>query len=146
MQHREDRPVASLGAERVIDYSRADFADGSQHYDVVVDIGGCSPVSRLRRALTPTGTLVIVGGEGGGRWSPGMGRQLLAVLLSGFVAQRLTMARCKEHHSGLEQLASLAAQGRITPVVERAFPLEQVAEAMRHLEAGKARGKLVITI
>lgn len=137
--------VASLGAERVIDYTSSDFADGSQRHDVVVDIGGCSSVSRLRRALTPTGTLVIVGGEGGGRWSPGMGRQLLAVILSGFVAQRLTMAICKEHHSGLEQLARLAAHGQITPVIERSFPLEQAGDAMRHLEAGKARGKLVIT-
>lgn len=137
--------VASLGAERVIDYTSSDFADGSQRHDVVVDIGGCSSVSRLRRALTPTGTLVIVGGEGGGRWSPGMGRQLLAVILSGFVAQRLTMAICKEHHSGLEQLARLAADGQIIPVIERSFPLEQAGDAMRHLEAGKARGKLVIT-
>jgi len=138
--------VASLGAERVLDYTRDDFADGSQRYDVVLDIGGCSPVSRLRRALTPRGTLVIVGGEGGGRWSPNMGRQLYALALSPFVAQRLTMAVNKEHYEGLAQLARLAAAGKITPVIERSYPLEQVPDAMRHLEAGKARGKLAIRV
>jgi len=138
--------VASLGVERVIDYTQADFADGWEHYDVVLDIGGCSPVSRLRRALTPKGTLVIVGGEAGGRWNPNMGRPLLALALSPIVAQRLTMTVNKEHYEGLEQLARLAAAGQITPVVERSYALEEVPDAMRHLEAGKARGKLAIRV
>jgi NADPH:quinone reductase-like Zn-dependent oxidoreductase len=138
--------VASLGAERVIDYTRDDFADGTKQYDVILDIGGMSSVSRLRRALSSTGTLVIVGGEGGRRWSPGMGRQLWALALSPFVAQRLTMVVCKEHFSGLERLAELAATEQITPAVERTYPLEQVADAMRHLEAGQVRGKVVIAV
>jgi len=138
--------VASIGAEHVIDYRKADFADGAARYDVVIDIGGMSSLSRLRRALTPKGTLVIVGGEGGGRWSPNMGRQLLALALSPFVAQRLAMALCKEHHSGLEQLAQLAATGQITPVIDRTFALEDMPDAMRHLEAGEARGKLAIRV
>lgn len=138
--------VAALGAERVLDYTKHDFADGSEHYDVVIDIGGKSSISRLRRALTPKGTLVLVGGEDGGRWNPGMGRQLLALMLSPFVAQRLKMLVCKEHHTGLERLAELAAAGSITPVIERAYLLEQVPDAMRHLAAGRARGKLVIRV
>lgn len=138
--------VASLGAEHVIDYTVDDFADGTRKYDVILDIGGVSPVSRLRRALTPKGTLVIVGGEGGGTWSPGMGRQLEAVAMSPFVGQRLTMAMNKENFSGLERLAQLATAGKITSVVERSYPLAQVPDAIRHLEAGKARGKVVIAI
>lgn len=138
--------VASLGAVHVIDYTKDDFADGTQKYDVILDIGGMSPVSRLRRALTPKGTLVIVGGEGGSTWSPGMGRQLKAAALSPFVGQRLTMAMNKEHFSGLERLAELAIAGKITSVVERSYPLAQVPDAIRHLEAGKARGKVVITV
>ena len=138
--------VASLGAERVIDYTVEDFADGAQTYDVVLDIGGMSRVSHLRHALTRKGTLVIVGGEGGSTWSPGMGRQLTAVALSPFVAQRLTMVLNKEHYAGLERLAALAAAGKITSVIERSYPLAQVPDAVRHLEAGKVRGKVVINI
>lgn len=138
--------VAALGTVRVIDYIAEDFADGSQKYDVILDIGGMSSVSRLRRALTPKGTLVIVGGESGSTWSPGMSRQLLAAVLSPFVGQRLTMAMNKEHYSGLERLAKLAADGQITSVIERSYSLAQVPDAIRHLEAGKARGKVVITV
>src|SRR5262249_19076612 len=138
--------VASLGVERVINYTTEDFADGTQRYDIILDIGGMSPVSRLRRALTPTGTLVIVGGESGGTWNPGMGRQLHAAAMSPFVGQRLTMAMNKEHYSGLERLAELAADGRVSSVIERSYPLAQVPDAIRHLEAGKARGKVVITL
>ena len=138
--------VAALGTVRVIDYIAEDFADGSQKYDLILDIGGMSSVSRLRRALTPKGTLVIVGGESGSTWSPGMSRQLLAAVLSPFVGQRLTMAMNKEHYSGLERLAKLAADGQITSVIERSYSLAQVPDAIRHLEAGKARGKVVITV
>lgn len=138
--------VTALGAEHVIDYTKDDFADGTQKYDVILDIGGVSPVSRLRRALTPKGTLVIVGGEGGSTWSPGLGRQLKAAAISPFVGQRLTMAMNKEHFSGLERLAELATAGKITSVVERSYPLAQVPDAIRHLEMGRARGKVVITV
>ncbi|HEY5246885.1 MAG TPA: NAD(P)-dependent alcohol dehydrogenase [Dermatophilaceae bacterium] len=138
--------VTALGAEHVIDYTKDDFADGTQKYDVILDIGGVSPVSRLRRALTPKGTLVIVGGEGGSTWSPGLGRQLKAAAISPFVGQRLTVAMNKEHFSGLERLAELATAGKITSVVERSYPLAQVPDAIRHLEMGRARGKVVITV
>ncbi|MGH9122768.1 MAG: NAD(P)-dependent alcohol dehydrogenase, partial [Acidimicrobiales bacterium] len=119
--------VRSIGADHVIDYRREDFAKGSSRYDVILDVGGCSSLSRLRRALTPTGTLVMVGGEGG-RWT-GMGRQLKAVALSPFVGQRLAMKTPKETAADLERLARLLLDGQLTPVLDRTFPLEEAAEA-----------------
>jgi len=138
--------VAALGAERVIDYTREDFADGARTYDVVLDIGGLTPVSRLRHALTRNGTLVIVGGEGNSTWSPGMGRQMTAMALSPFVAQRLTMVVNKEHYAGLERLAELATAGKVRSFIDRAYPLAEAQEAVRYLETGKVRGKVVITL
>jgi NADPH:quinone reductase-like Zn-dependent oxidoreductase len=138
--------VRSLGAVRVLDYATEDFADGRQHYDLVLDVGGNSSLRRLRRAQTPTGTLVIVGGEGGDSLTGGMGRQLLGALMSPFIGQRLTMVASKEHYSGLERLAELAAQGHLTPAVDRTYPLDRVPDAMRDLMAGRARGKLVIAV
>ena len=137
--------VRSIGADNVIDYTRDDFADGDAHYDLVLDIGGNSSLSRLRGALSPHGTLVIVGGEDGGRWF-GFGRQLRALALSPFVRQRLTTFIAKEHHAGLERLTEFVQNDQLVPVIERTYPLDAVPEAMRHLEAGQARGKLVITV
>jgi NADPH:quinone reductase-like Zn-dependent oxidoreductase len=111
--------VTALGARQVIDYTREDFADGSYTYDAVVDIGGMTSLSRLRRILQPRGTLVIVGGESGRRWSPGMGRQLRATVLSPIVSQRLTPTLDKEQHSGLDRVAKLADTGEVTPSTER---------------------------
>jgi len=138
--------VRSIGADHVIDYTRDDFADGRQRYDLILDIGGNSPLSRLRRALTPTGTLVLVGGEHGDRWTGGMSRQLRAVALSPFVRQRLTMKIPKEHHTDMQRLADLIEAGKLTPTIDKTYPLHQAPEAMRHLEAGRARGKLVIAV
>ncbi|MGI8938396.1 MAG: NAD(P)-dependent alcohol dehydrogenase [Iamia sp.] len=137
--------VRSLGADHVIDYTQADFADGTERYDVVIDIGGSSPLSRLRRALTHKGTLVIVGGEDGGKLT-GMGRQLRAVALSPFVPQHLTMLLPKEHYRDLEQLTELIEAGTVTPSIHRTYPLDQAADAMRQLVAGKVHGKIAITI
>jgi len=136
----------SIGADHVIDYSRDDFAAGAERYDLVLDIGGNSSLSRLRRVLTPRGTLVLVGGEGGGRWFGGMDRPLRAVALSPFVAQRLAMKVPKESYVDLERLAELIEAGRVRPVVDRTYPLRDAPEAMRHLEAGLARGKVVISV
>ncbi|MDX6360501.1 MAG: hypothetical protein QOH37_3555 [Nocardioidaceae bacterium] len=137
--------VTALGARHVIDYAREDFADGSRTYDVVVDTGGMTSVSRLRRALRPKGTLVIVGGEGGSTWSPGMGRQLKAAVMSPVVSQRLKSILNKEHYTGLDRLAKLAATGEVAPCIERSYPLAEVPDAVRRLEAGKVRGQVVIT-
>jgi|tagenome__1003787_1003787.scaffolds.fasta_scaffold20777919_1 NADPH:quinone reductase-like Zn-dependent oxidoreductase len=137
--------VRSIGADHVIDYTRDDFATGPQRYDLILDIGGNAPLARLRRALTPSGTLVLVGGENGGRWI-GMDRQLRALALSPFVHQRLTMKIPNENGADLERLAQLVEAGQLVPVIDKTYPLDQVPAAMRHLEAGHARGKLVITV
>ena len=115
-------------------------------YDLILDIGGNSSLSRLRSALTPTGTLVIVGGEEGGKWTGGFGRSLRAPLLSPFVRQKLTMLASKERASDQERLTRLIEAGKVTPSIDSTYPLDRVPEAMRHLESGKVRGKIVITI
>jgi len=138
--------VRSLGADHVLDYTRDDFADGSQKYDLILDIGGIPTLSRLRRALTSTGTAVIVGGEDGGNVTGGFGRSLRAPLVSMFVRQRLAMLASKERATDLERLAPLIEAGQVVPSIDRTYPLEQVPDAMRHLEAGRVRGKVAITI
>ena len=114
--------VRSLGADHVIDYTREDFADGGPGYDLILDVGGNSPLSRLRRALTPNGTLVIVGGEEGGKWTGGFGRSLRAPLLSPFVGQRLTMLASKERATDQERLTPLLEAGTLTPTLDRTSP------------------------
>ena len=137
--------VRSLGADHVLDYTRDDFADGAHRYDLILDIAGNAPLSRLRRALAPTGTVVIVGGEEGGKWTGGFGRSLRAPVLSPFVRQRLTMLASKERASDLERLTPLLEAGKITPSIDHSYPLGRVPDAMRHLQAGKTRGKIAIT-
>ena len=136
--------VRSIGADEVIDYTRADFADGRQHHDLILDIGGSSRLSRLRRALTPAGTLVIAGGEGG-RWT-GVGRQLRAAMLSSVVRQRLTMYISKHRQADLEELRQQIEAGRLTPMVGKTYPLPDAPQAIRHLEDGRAQGKIAITV
>jgi NADPH:quinone reductase-like Zn-dependent oxidoreductase len=138
--------VRSLGADQVVDYTRDDFADGTDRYDLILDIAGNPTLSRLRHALTPTGTAVIVGGEQGGNLTGGMNRHLRALSLSPFIRQRLTMLTPKENASVLERLTDLIEGGQVTPSIDRTYPLERAPEAMRHLDAGKVRGKIAITI
>lgn len=139
--------VRSIGAERAIDYTREDFADGRQHYDVILDTAGNRPLSHLRRALTPRGTLVIVGGEGGGRWLGGFPRQILwAPMLSPFVGQQLRSLSSTARKGDLQFLKELIEAGKVTPVIDRTYPLSKVPEAIRYLEEGHARGKVVITV
>lgn len=138
--------VRSLGANHVIDYTRDDFADGEERYDVILDIGGNPSLSRLRRALAPKGTLVIVGGETGGRWLGGTDRQLRALLLSRFVDQKLTTFISDENREDLIVLKELIDAGEITPVIDRTYPLADAPQAIRYLEQGHARGKVVITV
>jgi NADPH:quinone reductase-like Zn-dependent oxidoreductase len=137
--------VRSVGADHVIDYTREDFADGRNRYDVILDIAGNRSLSELRRALTPRGTLVIVGGEDAGNWL-GVRRQLRAAALSPFVRQKLGFFISKERRQDLEELRRLLEAGTIRPVVDRTFPLEEVPAAIRYLRDGQARGKVVITI
>lgn len=138
--------VRALGADRVIDYLQADFADEGRRYDAIVDIGGNASLSRLRRALTPAGVLVIAGGETGGRWLGGSDRQLRAILLSRFVGQRLTTFVCSENHADLLVLKELVEAGRVAPVLDRSYPLAEAPQAIRYVHEGHARGKVVVTV
>jgi NADPH:quinone reductase-like Zn-dependent oxidoreductase len=138
--------VRSLGADHVIDYTRDDFAHGDTRYDLILDIAGNPTISRLRRALTPTGTAVLVGGEEGGDLTGGMNRQLAALATSPFVRQRLTMSVPKESATDLNRLTELIEAGKVVPSVDRIYPLDQAPQAMRHLEAGNVRGKVAITL
>jgi NADPH:quinone reductase-like Zn-dependent oxidoreductase len=138
--------VTSLGADHVIDYRRDDFADGERRYDVILDIGGNSSLSRLRRALTAKGTLVIIGGETGGRWLGGNDRQIRALLLSPFVGQKLSTLMPKENHEDMIALKELIEAGKVTPVIDRAYALSEAPAAIRYMQEGNARGKVVITV
>lgn len=137
--------VTSLGAHHVIDYTQEDWADGSRHYDLILDIAGNPSLRRLRRALTPRGTAVFVGGEQAGAIT-GMGRQVRGALLSPFVGQRLVLFLARERGTDYEELAGLIETGHLAPSVDRTFPLERAAEAMRLLEDGRIRGKVAITL
>jgi len=138
--------VRSLGADHVIDYTRDDFAEGEQRYDVILDIGGNPSLSRLRRALAPKGTLVIVGGETDGRWLGGTDRQIRALMLSPFLGQKLGTFISKENHEDMLVLKELIEAGKITPVIDRTYPLTEAPQAIQYLEQGHARGKVVITV
>jgi NADPH:quinone reductase-like Zn-dependent oxidoreductase len=138
--------VGSIGADEVIDYTRTDVTDGARQWEVIVDTGGRRTLAQLRRALTPTGTLVIVGGEGGGRWLGGFLRNLRAPLVSRFIGQRLRMLASKPNQDDLQVLRELVEAGKLRPLVGQTYPLSEVPEAMRALEAGTTRGKIVITV
>ena len=138
--------VRSVGADEVIDYTRQDVTDGTRQWEVIIDTGGRRTLSQLRRALTPNGTLVIVGGEGGGRWMGGFLRNLRAPVVSRFVGQRLRMLVSKEGQEDLEVLRELIEAGKLKPLIGRTYPLGEAPEAMRALEAGNTRGKIVITV
>jgi NADPH:quinone reductase-like Zn-dependent oxidoreductase len=136
----------AIGADHVIDYTRADFADRTNRYDVILDIGGNRRLSHLRRALTPKGRLVIVGGETDGRWLGGIDRQLRAHLLSLFIDQKLGTFVASENAEDLMALCELIESGKVSPTIDRTYPLSEVAAAIRYMLDGKTRGKLVITI
>jgi NADPH:quinone reductase-like Zn-dependent oxidoreductase len=138
--------VRSIGADDVVDYTREDFADGNRRWDLIVDTAGRRPLSRLLRALTPKGTLVIVGGDGGGRWTGGFFRGALrAPLLSPFVGQRLRGLTSKEKKDDLQALDELIDAGKLTPVIDRTYPLVEAPDAIRYLEQGHPGGKIVVT-
>ncbi|MCA1701864.1 MAG: NAD(P)-dependent alcohol dehydrogenase [Actinobacteria bacterium] len=138
--------VRSIGADHVIDYTREDFADGSRRWDVILDIGGNLSLSRLRGSLTPRGTLVLVGGEGGGRWLGVVARLLRARLLSPFVGQNLRTFLSSENHDDMLVLAELTASGKLAPAIDRTYPLADAPEAIRYLEEGHVSGKVAVTV
>ncbi len=139
--------VRSIGADDVIDYTREDFTDGTRRWDVIVDTAGRRPLSRLRHALAKKGTLAIVGGDGGGKWTGGFFRQILrAPVLSLFTGQRMRPVISKEDGKDLETLRAMVEAGQVTPVVGRTFSLSEAPDAIRYLEEGHPRGKVVVTV
>jgi NADPH:quinone reductase-like Zn-dependent oxidoreductase len=138
--------VEALGADHVIDYTKDDVTDGEHRYDVILDIGGNRRLSHLRSGLTARGTLAIVGGEGGGRWLGGSDRQLRALMLSPFVGQKLTTFVCSENEKDLFGLTALIEGGKVTPVIDRTYQLSEAAAAIRYMQEGNTRGKVVINV
>jgi NADPH:quinone reductase-like Zn-dependent oxidoreductase len=138
--------VRALGADHVIDYQVDNFADGAHRYDVIIDVGGNSSLSDLRHALTPHGTLVIAGGETGGRVLAGASRQVRALMMSPFIGQRLRTVLCSHNRDDLVVLTALIEAGKITPVVDKTFPLPRVASAIQYVAEGHARGKVVVAV
>jgi NADPH:quinone reductase-like Zn-dependent oxidoreductase len=138
--------VHAVGADHVIDYTREDIADGQRRYDAIIDIGGNRPVWHLRRALTAKGRLVITGGENGGRWLGGIGRNLRALLLSPFVSQKLGAFVARQRGEDLMVLRHLIESGAVAPAIDRTYPLAEAPAAIRYLADGQARGKVVVTI
>jgi NADPH:quinone reductase-like Zn-dependent oxidoreductase len=138
--------VRSLGADQVIDYTQENFADGRRRFDVILDLAGNRSLPRLRRALTPRGVLVMIGGEGGGRLLGGVSRSLQALALSPFVRHKFRSMLAAIRREDLEYLKELLEAGRIKPVVDRTYPLSEVRDAVRYLVDGRVRGKVAITI
>jgi NADPH:quinone reductase-like Zn-dependent oxidoreductase len=139
--------VRSMGADHVIDYSRSDFTEGGPRYDLIIDTAGRRPLRRMRSALTPAGTLVIVGGEGGGRWLGGFPQRLIrGALLSLFGRRRIRGFVSPDRREDLAAVDDLIRAGRIVPMVDRVFPLTEATAAMELQASGQVKGKLVITI
>jgi NADPH:quinone reductase-like Zn-dependent oxidoreductase len=138
--------VRAIGADEVIDYTLEDFTEGTRRFDLILDTAGRRPLSHLRRALAPQGTLVIVGGEGGDRWLGGFQRQIFAPVRALFTEQKLMGLISKERQQDLLTLKGLIEAGKLKPVIDRTFPLSEAREAIRYLEQGHARGKVVLTV
>jgi NADPH:quinone reductase-like Zn-dependent oxidoreductase len=138
--------VRSIGADHVIDYTHDDFSDGAKQWDLILDTAGNRRLSVLRRALKPRGTLVIVGGEGGGQLTGGFERSLRAAALSVVVGQKLKGLLAVERAEDLRALAELIEAGKVTPVIDRSFALGDAPAAIEYMRSGEARGKVVITI
>jgi NADPH:quinone reductase-like Zn-dependent oxidoreductase len=137
--------IRSLGADEVIDYTREDFTRRGQPYDVILDIGAKRPLLKLRRGLAPDGTLVLVGGSRG-NWIGPIARALGALVMSRFASQTLRPFMSDVNKDDLLTLKELIETGKVRPVIDRTYPLSETAEAVRYLETGQARGKVVITV
>jgi NADPH:quinone reductase-like Zn-dependent oxidoreductase len=137
--------VRSLGADHVVDYRTTDFTRAETRYDVILDNVEAQPLAAVRRALTPTGILIPNSGRGG-RWLGPLGRIVRARLLSLFTRQRLRPFTSVEKREDLLTLADLITAGQVTPVLDRTYPLDDAADALRHVATGHARGKVVVTL
>jgi NADPH:quinone reductase-like Zn-dependent oxidoreductase len=138
--------VRSLGADRVIDYAKEDFTRSAQRYDLILDVAANRSLSDCRRVMTATGILVIVGAPDGRRMGPMVARLLGAVVLSRFGSQKMLPFLAKNSKEDLILLKNLIEAGKVRPVIDRSYPLSETAEAIRYLEEGHARGKVVIKV
>ena len=138
--------VRSLGADHVVDYTREDFTRSGRNYDLIFQLAGTLSPSECRRALTSDGTLVLSSGESDGHWIGAVARILKANVLSPFVSQKMTSFTVKPNREDLQFLQQLIEAGKLTPMIDRTYPLSGVPEAIRYLEEGHARGKVVITV
>jgi NADPH:quinone reductase-like Zn-dependent oxidoreductase len=136
--------LRSIGADHVIDYTREDFTRSEQRYDLILDVGGTPSLPAQRRALTPDGTLVLVG-AGKGAGGP-MASLFAALVRSRLLRQRVVSFIAKVDREDLVTLKELIDAGKVTPVIDRTYPLAETADALRYLEAGHARGKVVVTV
>ena len=137
--------VGSIGADRVVDYTREDFTKGTQRYDLIFDSVGNHSLSACRRVLNPKGIYIVNGGPNG-RWMGPLTRGIRARMLSPFVSQSLVMFLTRRSKEDLAVMHELMRAGKVTPVIDRSYTLSEVPEAIRYLEEGHARGKVVITL
>jgi NADPH:quinone reductase-like Zn-dependent oxidoreductase len=139
--------IRSIGADQVIDYTREDFTRGGQRYDLILDVAANRSLSRCRRVMAPNGSLVVVGAANGGRRiAPIVARLLAAVVMSGFSSQKMLPFLAKDSKEDLMVLKELIEAGKVKPVIDRTYPLSETAAAIRYLETGHARAKVVITV
>jgi NADPH:quinone reductase-like Zn-dependent oxidoreductase len=137
--------VRSIGADRVIDYIQEDFTKSKQRYDLIFDAVGNHSLSARRRVLSPKGICVMAGGPSG-RWQMGLANTIKALVWSQFSNRKLTGLLAKSTKEDLTILQNLMETGKVTPVIDRHYSLSEVPEAIRYLEEGHARGKVVITV
>ncbi|MGB3635567.1 MAG: NAD(P)-dependent alcohol dehydrogenase [Rubrobacteraceae bacterium] len=138
--------VRSLGADHVIDYTKEDFTEGGQRYDLILQAAGTHSPSDCIRALTSKGTLLQLSGDSNGHWIGPVDRILKALVLSPFVSQKMMLFTVKPNKEDLQFLKQLIEAGTVTPLIDRIYPLSEIPEAIRYLEKGHARGKVVVTI
>ena len=138
--------VRSTGADNVIDYTAEDFSQSGPKYDLIFQLAGTDSPSACRRALTPRGTLVLSSGDSPGRIIGAVGRIIKAVILSPFIGEKLRVLNTKARSDDLQFLKDLIEAGSVTPVIDRTYPLSESADAIRYLETGRARGKVVISV
>jgi NADPH:quinone reductase-like Zn-dependent oxidoreductase len=138
--------LARSGADRVVDYTREDFVQAGQRYDVMIDMAGNRTLSDIRRVLVPKGILVAVGGPDDGNWiAPFVGMAKMA-LVSAVVSQTMAPMLTRPRRDDLAVMRTYLELGKVNPVIDRTYPLAAVPDAIRYLETGHARGKVVITV